>query len=40
MYLRLLVDDFVIGFNELSDETIYFEIFIDNIYKTSEIDES
>lgn len=36
MFLRHLVDDFVVSYNVLSDETVYFEIEIVKVYKTSQ----
>jgi len=36
MFLRHFVDDFVIGYNICSDQTVYFEIVIEKVYKTSQ----
>lgn len=36
MFLRQFIDDFIIGYNVCSDQTVYFEIVIENIYKTSQ----
>jgi hypothetical protein len=35
-YLRHLIDDFIVGYSSLSDESVYFEIEIVNLYKTSQ----
>jgi hypothetical protein len=36
MFLRHFVDDFTIGYNICSDQTVYFEIVIEKVYKTSQ----
>lgn len=35
-YLRLMISDFELSYNTLADETLYFEVTIEKVYKTSQ----